>query len=244
VAVVAAVFCAATHVDAAPTISRSEARNPQSLQTALVAIAEEELQPFGLHVEPQRAWVKLSTDLPLADYFEVRGRWVGSNRAPSLPLVFELQPRLHGAVSVQGDPVTATLGVVLTRDVWIAARRLRKGSLVTCNDLARARRRMHDVSPESASTECEIRPHAVALRELAEGDVIRNTDVGAAPAVAAGSTVRVSVASGGINISTTAIALDDANVGDRIDVRLRRPNRTLRTRVNAPGQAEIVEGAQ
>ena len=79
------------------------------------------------------------------------------------------------------------------------------------------------------------------LRDIAAGAVVRSSDVGKAPAVMAGMPVRVSVATGAINVTTSAVALADASVGDQIDVRLQRPARTLRTRVAGPGVVQLVE---
>jgi len=219
-----------------------EAHDVQSLQRALLSLAEEQLQPLGLHVDSQRARLNLSAALPSADSFVVRTRWNASGAALRLPLVFELKPRLQN--EALGDSIVATLGVALERDVWIATRRLRKGSKVTCAELTKARRRVREASPQATQLECEILPGSVALREVVAGDVVRSVDIGEAPAVAAGSSIDVISDGGGISVSTKGIALEDAKVGDRVDVRLPRPTRMLRGRVTGPGQVQLGEGSR
>ena len=66
-------------------------------------------------------------------------------------------------------------------------------------------------------------------------------DIGRAPDVLIGVPVQVSASNGGINVTTTAIALADARVGDQIDVRLQHPSRTLRTRVIGRGAVQLVD---
>lgn len=214
---------------------RIQAEDALSLQNGLLAIAQQQLQPAGLFVESQRAWLSLSSPLPAAGFLEVRPSWVAGIGTPSLPLMFELLP---AAVS-RAQPIRATLAVTLSRDVLVAARRLRKGSVVTCADLTAQRHDLRDLPRARLALPCEVVLDAVALRDIAAGDVIRSADIGTAPDVTAGAPVRVSAASGGVSVTTTAIALADAWVGDQVDVRLQRPTRTLRTRVIAPETVQL-----
>jgi flagellar basal body P-ring formation protein FlgA len=223
---------------AATDVRRIEVDGAQSLQDQLLAMAQERLHGTGLTIDRERVWMSMSTALAAVDRFEVRPTW--SADAPTLPLTFELRPasRAAGAPTIQ-----VTLGVTLLREVWVAERRLRKGSLVSCADLTLQRRRVQDLPRTALAGACEVARDAVSLRDIAAGAVVRSTDVGKAPDVMAGAPVRVSVATGGISVMTSAVALADASVGDQIDVRLQRPARTLRTRVTGPGLVQLVEGS-
>lgn len=231
-------FAIAGAAQAATDVRRVEIDSTQSLQEQLLALAQERLQGTGLTIDRSRVWMNVSPALPQAERFDVRPTW--SVDAPALPLTFELQPVARAA---EASEVHVTLGVVLLRDVWVATRRLRKGSDVSCADLTLQQRRAQDLPQHSLVGACEIAANAVSLRDIASGAVVRTTDVGKAPAVMAGMPVRVSVATGGINVTTSAVALADASVGDQIDVRLQRPARTLRTRVAAPGLVQLEEGS-
>lgn len=235
-------FSQAAEPDAATTTA-IQVDNLQSLKLGLLALAQERLQPAGLIVDAQRAWLSLSGPLPSAGMLEVRPTWPADTQAPPMPLVFELRPTLRAGVAAgraaESQPLRATLAVPLLREVWTANRRLRKGSAITCADLGLQRRDMRDMPKSPLALPCEIGPGEVALRDIAASDVVRSTDIGRAPEVAAGTLVRVSVQTNGISVSTTAIALADARVGDRIDVRLPRTTRVLSTRVTGPGRVEL-----
>jgi flagella basal body P-ring formation protein FlgA len=73
-------------------------------------------------------------------------------------------------------------------------------------------------------------------------DIIRSLDIGAAWAVIAGMPVTVTTLVGGISVTVTGIALTDAMIGDRIEVRMTGPQRTRRVRVTGVGAARL-EGA-
>jgi flagella basal body P-ring formation protein FlgA len=250
--VVAVTGAAQADERAAAPVMFVEASDMQSLQHRLLDLAEQRLQSTGLFVDRQRAWMSLSSSLPAADtyIYEVLPGWRADGQAPMLPLTFELQPRLPAVPpGAAGDPpnaptIRATLGVPLSREVWVAARRLRKGSAVTCADLSMQRRDVRELPRLSLALPCDIEPDSVALRDIAAGDVVRTVDVGEAPDVSAGARVRVNVTTGAVSVATTAIALADARVGDQIDVRLQRPARTLRTRVTAPGSVQLIDGSQ
>ena len=144
---------------------------------------------------------------------------------------------LASAFPAQSQAVEATV------DVWVAARRLHKGSAVSCADFIVKRRSARAVPRLALPAPCAVAPESVVLRELAAGDVVRTVDVGRAPDVMAGSSVRLTVAINGISVTTKAIALSDARVGDQIDVRLQRPTRTLRTRVIGPGSVQLLDAS-
>jgi flagella basal body P-ring formation protein FlgA len=243
-------LCAAACVaHAGADVLHIQADDARALQEELLTVAEERLRPAGLFIERPRASMSLSSPLPSADLFEVRPTWSADARTPPLPLTFELWPGLRSDRSAALEsasstrPIRATLAVTLLRDVLGATRRLRKGSVVTCTDLSMQRRPIRDVPKLPLAIPCEVAPDAVALRDITAGEVIRSVDVGRAPDVTAGAPVRVSVATRGVSITTGAIALADARVGDQIDVRLQHPTRTLRTRVTGPGSVQLMDGS-
>lgn len=218
-------------------VRRVEVDGKESLQNELLAFSQERLQSAGMTIDREHVWMNVSAALRSGDRFEARPTW--SADTPTLPLTFELRP-----ISAAAAPaIHVTLGVTLLREVWVSARRLRKGSAVSCADLTLQQRQVKDLPKLSMIGACEVAADAVSLRDIAAGAVVRSSDVGKAPDVMAGAQVRVSVANGAINVTTSAVALADASVGDQIDVRLQRPARTLRTRVAGPGLVQLVEGS-
>lgn len=204
-----------------------------SLKRELLALAQERL-PTGLVVDSLRAELTLSAPLPAADTVEARPAWLADSGVPPLPLAFEL-------VSKSSSIIHAALAVRLLREVPVAARRLRKGSAVTCSDLATQLRDVRTVPQSTLERPCQIAAEAVTLRDLAAGDIVRSADIGRSPDVSAGMPVRVSVSNGSITVSTSAIALADAQVGDQVDVRLPHPMRILKARVTARGSVQLAQ---
>jgi flagella basal body P-ring formation protein FlgA len=210
------------------------------LQRALLELARQQLQDTGLVPDREHAWLHLSAALP-AGAIEARPTWsLDSSGIPALPLTFELRTVTS---ELTESPVRATLAVRLQRTVWIAQRRLRKGSQVGCDDFATGLREVNGARPGWSAADCAIEPGAAALRDIAAGEVLRVNDVGRAPDVQVGAPVQLSAAHGGVSVMTTAIALADARVGDQIEVRLQHPARTLRTRVIARGAVRLVDEA-
>jgi flagella basal body P-ring formation protein FlgA len=212
------------------------AGNTQSLKKELLALTQQ-LLPAGVVVDPQRAWLSLSSPLPAVSKLEVRPAWSGTD-VVSLPLMFELYP---GSARGSREPIRAVLGARLLQEVPVATRRLRKGSMVSCNDLGTELRDIRHVPATPLAIPCAIGPQAVTLHDIGKGQVMRSGDLGPAPDVMAGAPVRVSVSNGAISVTTTAIALADAKVGDLIDVRLQHPVRTLKARVSGPGSAQLAD---
>lgn len=228
---------------AVATVFRIEANDIQALQEQLLTRTVEKLQPLGLFVDRDRARMSLSGALPVAEAFEVRSLW-SAEGVPSLPLTFELRPVTGETRNVVRSPtIRITLAVTLLRETWVAVRRLRKGSVVGCEDFELQRLPVRDVQKLVLPTACDIAPEMVVLRDIAARDVLRSVDIGKAPDVLSGAPVRVNVMTRGIEISTTAIALTDARVGDRIDVRLQRSTRILKTRVTGPGAVQLVDAS-
>lgn len=218
-----------------------QGNDTEALREKLIGVAETQLVPAGLFVDRERAWLGMSRPLPLAQEYEVRVPWsvTGEGTPPALPLEFAVLPR-----GTSDRPIRVTLAVTLRRDVLVAGRRLRKGSALACDDLVVERRDIRRMPQSVLSAPCDVPTGSVVQRDIAARDVLRNLDVGPALDVVAGMPVRLSVVASGIQVTTTAVALADARVGDRIDVRLRRPMRRLPARVTGPGSVELAEGTR
>jgi flagella basal body P-ring formation protein FlgA len=222
------------------------AQDEQTLKQALVALTQQRLDTARLRIDEEGVWLSLSRPLTDPDVFEVRAAWLAGNEIPASPVKFELLPE-----GERTRPLQATLVIATLREQWLIKRRLRKGSAVVCDDLSLQWRKVRvgqqsSYAPPNAfgAAECDLANDAVALRDLSARDVVHVGDIGKAPHVMAGSAVRLSVFANAIQVTTTATALADANAGDQIQVRLARPNRTLRTRVTGPGTVQLLEGAQ
>jgi flagella basal body P-ring formation protein FlgA len=230
---------------AVAAVVRIQAEDAKSLQGSLVALAQDRLRPAGWFIDPQRTRLMSSGPLPVGAV-EVRLTWSADSDPPPLPLAFELE-RVAGSAApgsaVGSRPIRVTLAVGLQREVWVAARRLPKGSAVTCADLDLERRDFRSLPRLTLAAPCEFGPEVVTLRDIGARDVVRSVDIGKALDVTSGAPVRVIVATGGISVSTSAVALADARVGDRIEVRLQRPARILRTRVIGPGSVQLTDGS-
>jgi len=231
-----------------------QADSPQALQARLISLAQERLQPAGLLLDGSRARMSLSERLPAeVNLFEVRTAWPAGARVPPLPLTFAIRagaatqpaavaaPALHAR---QASPwIRATLAVPVRQQVWVANRNLPKGSSISCADLTPEYRDLRDVPREALAAPCDLQPDEVVLRYVGRRDILRILDVGAVPAVTAGMPVAVTTLVGGISVTISGIALTDAMVGDRIEVRLAGPARTRHVRVTGVGTAKL-EGVE
>lgn len=223
---------------------RLDGRGEQALKEALLEYTETRFAP-EFTLDRERAWLSLSRILPAADAVLVRAQWLAQSRVPTLPLTFTVRAASvdEAGTSPAEPPVRATLSAPLLRNVWVAARRLRKGSAVRCADIEPRRRDVRVVPAGALSGPCALADGITALRDIAAADAIRSVDLGRAPDVVAGTPVWVSVAAPGVNVTTSAIALADAMVGDQVDVLMKHPRRTLRTRVSGPGAVQLLQEA-
>lgn len=222
-------------------MSRAEAESFESLRSQLVDAARDGLSPLGIVVDDSRAWLTLSAPISDPSQYKVTSMW-RAGAVPPLPLVFELTP----IEAKQGErQVRAVLAVSLQRQVLVASRRLRKGSSIGCHDTVPQLRDIKNVPSFALEVPCVLNARAegevVARRDIAAGDVLRKSDAGEALAVSSGDTVQLQVRGKGIDVSTTAVALADASVGDLVDVRLAHPLRTLRTRVTDRRVVQLAE---
>ena len=207
------------------------------LLQALLDITQSRLQPSGLAIDRSRAQMALSGGAFSSGDFNVRPRWRVDDGVPVLPLVFDLLPIGEDGRGMR----TAFLSVAFMQDVAVSKRRLSKGSAVSCDDVGVERRALSATPKRPLLLPCRIGEGVVARRELARGDALRENDVGAPPDVTAGAMVSIDASTGGINVTTLAIALSDAQRGDIVNVRLERPRRTLRTRVTGVAKVQLLD---
>lgn len=211
-----------------------------TLRDDVLALSSRLLAPANLHVDAARAQVVPSRELEPGERFTVVPLWtVVAGSPPRLPLTFELVP---DRASSQPRP-RVTLVTTLARDVLVPTRRLARGSVVVCSDVAPQRKPLQLVPPGALSPPCAVDGDAVLLRALAEGDVLRSDDFGTPPDVAAQGAVNVRVVQGAIVLDHAGTALADARLGDRVPVRLAGSHRHVLGRVLMPGVV-MVEGVR
>jgi flagella basal body P-ring formation protein FlgA len=224
----------------APGATRSvDVGDTLSLRYQLLTLADEHLRSSGLSVDRERARLVVLGAMPADGLMDVKLLGPEGAKVASLPVTFEL--RANGRGGAAGVPVRVAIVGPLWRDVWVANRRLDKGSAAACVDFAAQRRPAYPSLSWTLVLSCNMAAGAVALRNLGVGDLLREGDVGTAPAVTAGSAVRVKVQAASISVSTSAVALRDAVVGDRINVRLERPARIVPAYVTAPGLVQLTQ---
>jgi flagella basal body P-ring formation protein FlgA len=237
--------CAAALVGAAPrgaradTTTRIIADDRAAFEDKVMSLAAEQLAEVQLKLDRTRASLRVPSSLPTSGAFEVTPLWTAA--VPSMPLRFSVRAVAPVGAVPRPAPLEVTLAAPLLQAVAVAQRRLHKGSRVSCTDVRVEERRLTNWTQHSLGLPCVLDAHAVALRDLATGDVIRSSDVGSAPAVMAGNAVRVEALAGSITVSAVGIALADAQPGDQVGVRLSRPARVIDGRVIAAGVVRLSE---
>ena len=214
--------------------------SPQMLQERLAAMAEEHLAPEGWFFDRSRVRMYASPALPSGGGdFEIRTHWLQSGAVPRLPLVFSLVP-----IQQSGAPrsIRVTLALVLQSEAWVTTRSLSKGSPITCADLAVERRVASGVPTGAVTRRCDIGPGSVVVRDLGAREIVRQTDFGMTPAVAAGGAIDVVARVGSVEVSISGTALAEGRVGDQIRVRLQKPARIRKVQITAPGAGILKEG--
>lgn len=220
---------------ASAVVAQLNPRDLNGLRGELVKLANALWNSRGWSVDADHAWVTLAAPLPETGESVIRPLFSASPEAPRMPLQFEID--VKGADA----PVRVSLAAVVLHEEWVARKRLARGAPVTPADFSRQYLRWQGVGGSLPRT-CAVAEGSVALRELSAGDRVQPTDLGTAPAVMANSPVTVTVALNGVEVSTTGTALNDANDGESLSVRLSNPVRVVQARVVGTGQT-IVAGA-
>lgn len=138
--------------------------------------------------------------------------------------------------AVQADPADSPVAV--------ARQRVRKGSPMSCDDIALANVPVRSRGKHPMRLPCNLEAGSVALRELGAGDAVNDADVGVVNGVLAGEAVDVRLHVGAVTVTTVGTALADARAGEPAQVALRHPTRTLQAHVVARSVVELQEPHQ
>jgi len=213
-------------------------KNERDLMDGLIAFTQQRLRPAGLSVNVQRAQMTLSGSDTPSGVYEVRALWNADEEVPSQPLRFELRPEIGGTAR------EAYLAVPLMLEVPVAARALRRGDAFSCDDVVLQPRTARTSTPGLLEQLCRPGAARVLLRDLSAGQTVRAADVGVAYDVMVGTRVVLTTMDGGVAVSVDATALSDARAGQRVNVRLAHPRRTLPARVTGTGTVQLLEAEQ
>lgn len=129
-------------------------------------------------------------------------------------------------------------GVRIFDQVLIARRFLAKGTILSAVDLKAERRELsalvggHETNPENLIGK-QLR------RALAAGAVVAPQAVKAIPLIKQGETVTLVIRQGGMEVSSSGIALSDAEPGQRVRVRNATSKRVVEGTVTASGRVEV-----
>ena len=146
-------------------------------------------------------------------------------------------------VNVLVDGVSATninVKAVIKRfkEVPVALRSLKRGTLVTAKDIKWKRIEMVRTI-DGLIVDDENVIGLAALRTVRKGTPLRQEWFDEPLAIERGERVRVKLVQGGLVINTTAVALGKGRVGDMIQLKNPKSHVRYEARVSAPGQALI-----
>lgn len=127
--------------------------------------------------------------------------------------------------------------------VWRVLMPVRKGDAIDCEAL-RQDIRVHRSGRVAWQGDCAALSGLVARRPLSVNEVLLDGDLGPKPAVEREQAVQIWTRSQGIVIQARGQALADASVGQRVPVRIAGHDGVLQATVMAPGELQIMEGAQ
>jgi flagella basal body P-ring formation protein FlgA len=207
-----------------------------ALREALAEGAARLLQGNGWRLDAAQATLRTSRPPEPGLRWQVRPQWMPGAARPVLPLAFELVP-VDAAVA----PLQAWLAAPLRREVLVLTQAAPRGAGVRCEHTATALRAANQVPAGALSTPCALDAEAVARRPLGAGDVLRASDVGPAPGVAAQAEVRLRVRVGLVVVETPGVSLAEARTGEQVLVRLAHGRQAVRGTVVAPNVVELAE---
>jgi flagella basal body P-ring formation protein FlgA len=209
-----------------------------ALEEVLLAGAAQRLALLGVHVEAQGARITTARAIAVGSTVRVQPRWLDGEGRVRLPLAFSLEV-LPASGAPAGQPMSTSLSAAVKKDVLVTRRALRRGATLACDDTEVAKRAIDEVPKDALGARCDLAADMVARRGLGSGDVLRRGDVGAAPDVAAQGDVRLRSRVGGITVERAGTALEDADRGREVLVRIAGTSRTARGVVVDNGLVEL-----
>ena len=148
----------------------------------------------------------------------------------------------------QIKPAVVRYRVSLLAPVWVVTGAVRKGDSLSCQLLQQdwrtdgmASRGGHALHVDWHGA-CTALVGTQARRPLQPGDVLKTADVAAVTAIWGQQEAVVVARQGSIEIEAKGMALADAQVGQRVPVRLNGQNRVVHGVVSAPGVIKVTEG--
>jgi flagella basal body P-ring formation protein FlgA len=216
-----------------------QARTADELRAELLAGAAERLAGNGWQLLPEGARMLTSRPWEPGAGWQVTPRWTVADGPMRLPLAFDLAPLVRDGDAP--EPITAWLTAPLRREVLALRHAVRRGEPVRCEDMTTVLRPFEAVPSGALAGRCALESPAVARRPLGAGDLLRGSDVGIAPSVAARADVRLRVRVGQVTIEKAGTALADGNTGDAVLVRLAGSAQALRGVVVGTNLVEVGE---
>lgn len=144
-------------------------------------------------------------------------------------------------------PAVARYRVSLLAPVWVVTGAVRKGDALSCQVLQQdwrpdgGNRAAHAIHANWQGA-CEALMGSQARRPLQPGDVLKTADIASAAAILGQREAVVVTRQGAIEIQAKGMALADAQVGQRVPVRLNGQDHVVHGVVSAPGVIKVTEG--
>lgn len=129
--------------------------------------------------------------------------------------------------------------VTLWADILVTRRPLVRGSRIEADDLGFQRLALSQVRKGSLREDSQALGQE-ARRNLAVNQPVRLQDLQAPMVIRRGDVVQITASVGGLKVITPATALANGRLGEQIRVENNRSSRTIRARVVAEGQVEVV----
>lgn len=129
-------------------------------------------------------------------------------------------------------PIRAT--VEEWRQVPVASRPIREGSIIGLNDFHMARMNLKEVPRDTTFSKEQI-IGLEASQSIGFGEVFRKTKLNIPPVVASGSTVTIRYRKGAITATASGVALEDGVLNQEIRIRNSASKKVVQGRVIEPG---------
>lgn len=124
------------------------------------------------------------------------------------------------------------------REVPVASRQLRRGDLISSQDVAMARLEVSRLGSDFAPT-AELVIGKEIQQDLQYGDVFRKGKIKSPPIIAVGDKVLLRYLSGALEASASGVAVESAGEGELIKVRNESSKRIILGQVDGPGSVTV-----